>query len=100
LPIQIIFSLENHLVFGLERKFHEEKYVILYYDKIRELDFTDEQAAACSFISIQTTNVDDIEVVLSCDKADTLLVFSSKKERLLNREFPEYVLLAKTELFV
>jgi len=99
LPIQLIFSPENHLVFGIERKYHEKKYVILYYDKIRELDFTGEQAAPFSFISIQTTNEDDIEVVLSCEKADTLLVFSSKKERLLNREFPEYVLLAKTELF-
>jgi hypothetical protein len=99
LPLRLIFSLENHLVFGVERRYREGQYAILHYDKIEEVDFTGEQAAPVPFISVQTTNMDDIEVVLSCDNADTLLVFSCKKERLLNRKLPEYTLLAKTELY-
>ncbi|GHV84024.1 hypothetical protein AGMMS50212_13640 [Spirochaetia bacterium] len=105
LPLHLICTVVSelrhpHLLLGVIRSGHKERYALLYADNITEAVQRDEQIAPPTFVYVQTTNNNDIEAVLSAESSDILLVFSMKDTPTKKIPHPEYTLLAQTEIFL
>jgi hypothetical protein len=98
-PVHLICALEFNLVFGTIADGQKNRYALLYLDRIKEVSIRNEVSAPPDYIYIQTTHSHDIEVVITQERSDLLLVFTLQPEGEARKPLPEYVLLAQTEIF-
>jgi hypothetical protein len=91
---------DSHLVFGRIRSEKTSEYALLYCDTMHDVTLCDEHGTLPSFIYAQTTNNDDIEIIISGETSDTFLVFTARDTTQTKNEHVEYTLLAQTEIFV
>ena len=98
-PLHLICTLGENLVFGLAYIGTEERYRLLYLDRIMSAVPHKGQGAITPYVHIQTTGNRDIEVVIAEEHSDLLLVFSLPAEGQSKKFPPEYSLLVQTEIF-
>jgi len=98
-PLHLICTLGDNLIFGLARSENEERYRLLYLDRITKASPHGGHAAMPSYVHIQTTGNRDIEAVIAGERSDLLLVFTLPLEGRGKGFFPEYSLLVQTEIF-
>jgi hypothetical protein len=111
-PLHFIYTFESHLIFGALRNEQGNHYGILHGDRITELSFIDtpvsspvssteakDRGSPLDYIYVQTTENQDIEILISKKRADLLLVFTLQPGISRKKTLAEYVLLAQTEIF-
>ena len=98
-PLHIICTLGVDLVFGLAQHEADERYRLLYLDRIKSATAHNASAALPSYVHVQTTGNRDIEVVIAGERSDLLLVFTLPKDGDGKSSIPEYSLLIQTEIF-
>ena len=98
LPLHLILSADGQLAAGRVRSGGGERDALLAIDALTELELK-EHAAPPAFIYAQTTNNNDIELIISGDNSDVLLVFSHSRATMRPQSPSEWTLLAKTEIF-
>jgi predicted DNA-binding transcriptional regulator YafY len=98
-PLHLICTLNRSLVFGMVNSGRESRYSLLYLDRIREAKIRHEPSEPPSYLYIISTGNQDIEVVLSRDKSDLLLVFAPNPETPTQKHPLEYSLRIQTEIF-
>jgi hypothetical protein len=99
LPVHLILFGETQLVFGVLGPESENRYVILYMDRIQEAACLKKTKEPPSYVYAQTTHNQDIEIVISRDKSDLLLIFAAQRGKTQKQASMEYTLLVQTELF-
>jgi len=95
-PIQLIYSSKETLLFGLDMMESNPRYRILNSAYISNVSVQAQQLSSPQFVYVQSTNNEDIEILLSELDKDTILIFSANKPK---KEMSEYSLLAKTDLY-
>jgi predicted DNA-binding transcriptional regulator YafY len=98
-PLHIICTLGDNLIFGLARIGNEERYKLLYMERIMGAELHDAHGTPAPYVHIQTTGNRDIEAVISGESSDLLLVFSLPASGQNGKFAPEYSLLVQTEIF-
>jgi predicted DNA-binding transcriptional regulator YafY len=103
-PLHLVCSPGYSLVFGSVQREEASvpeagRYRLLHLDRIREAVVRQERGKSPAYIHVQTTGGRDIEVVLSREQSDLVLVFALPDEGPAKGPPPEYILLAWTEIF-
>ena len=77
----------------------KNRYALLYLDRIKEIGRHTGTGIAPDYVYIQTTHNHDIEVVITQERSDVVLVFTLPLEKESQKHIPEYMLLVQMELF-
>jgi hypothetical protein len=97
-PVHFILTGGREFVFGIMEPGQKDRYTILSVDRIYEAAPQGNPITPPSFVYIQTTGNHDIEVVISREESDLLLIFSSGGDT-RKKQPAEYALIAQTEIF-
>jgi hypothetical protein len=98
-PLHLICTLGDSLVFGLAGSKTEERYRLLFLERVTGVIPHKGPSVLPSYIHVQTTGNRDIEVVVSGERSDLLLVFTLPAASEGKNSSPEYELIVRTEFF-